>query len=88
MSPVVETKARLRQLLNLTRDEPALPMEQLAELRGFPSGSAARQFVMRHKAYIAYLKRGRRVLVTLRDFDRGCARIEADRGNGMRKRAS
>lgn len=82
MSPIAAT--RLRQILGVSRDEPALPMEQLAALRGFPSGSAARQFVMRHRAYIAFLKRGRRVLVTLRDFDRGCAQLEAARS---RKRA-
>jgi len=76
---VVDSGARLRKLLNLTRDEPAITMEKLAELRGFPSGSAARQFLMRHKAYIAFSKRGRRVLVTVRDFDLGCARLEAHR---------
>lgn len=75
----VDTAARLRQLLNVKRDEPAIPMEQLAALRGFPSGSAARQFVMRHRQYIAFGKRGRRVLVTLVDFDRGCAAIERAR---------
>jgi len=77
MSPVPST--RLRAVLGLRRDDPALTMERLAELRGFPSGSAARQFVMRHRAYIGFLKRGRRVLVTLADFDQGCARLEAER---------
>lgn len=71
--------ARLRQFLNVQRDEPALPMEKLAELRGFPSGSAARQFVMRHRAFISFRKRGRRVVVTLLDFDRGCEQLEAAR---------
>lgn len=81
MSPV--TTDRLRKILGLTRDEPALTMENLAKLRGFPSGSAARQFVMRHRNYIRFIKRGRRVLVTLLDFDRGCEQLEADH----RKRA-
>lgn len=77
MSPVTST--RLRQVLGLTRDEPALRMEQLAGARGFPSGTAARQFVMRHRAYIAFRKVGRRVLVTLTDFDNGCAALETAR---------
>ena len=78
-APVVDSGARLRKLLGLTRDEPTITMEQLAALRSFPSGSAARQFLMRHQTYIAFQKRGRRVVVTLRDFDQGCARLEADR---------
>lgn len=74
-----DTATRLRQILGVRRDEPALTMEKLAEVRGFPSGSAARQFVMRHQAYIAFRKVGRRVVVTLTDFDRGCAQMEAAR---------
>jgi hypothetical protein len=77
--PVLDTGARLRKLLGLTRDEPTITMEQLAELRSFPSGEAARKFLMRHQAYIATKKRGRRTVVTLRDFDHGCARMEAER---------
>lgn len=77
MSPVVAT--RLLKVLGVRRDEPELRMEQLAAMRGFPSGSAARQFLVRHRRYIAFRKIGRRVVVTLRDFDQGCARIEAAR---------
>ncbi len=83
--PVIDSGARLRKLLNLTRDEPTITMEKLAELRSFPSGAAARQFLMRHQTYFAFQKRGRRVVITVRDFDQGCARLEAARG--VRKRA-
>jgi hypothetical protein len=74
-----DSAARLRRLLNVRRDEPTVTMEQLAELRSFPSGSAARQFIQRHRNYIAFTKRGRRVVVTLADFDQGCARLEEAR---------
>lgn len=77
MSPVAAT--RLLKVLGVSRDEPALRMERLAELRDFPSGSAARQFIMRHRAYFAFRKVGRRVVITVRDFDRGCAKLEAAR---------
>lgn len=76
---MINTATRLRQILGVQHDEPALTMEKLAELRGFPSGSAARQFVMRHRNQMRFIKRGRRVLVTLLDFDKGCAAIEAAR---------
>jgi hypothetical protein len=86
--PIVDSGARLRKLLGLTRDEPTITMEQLAELRSFPSGEAARKFLMRHKAYIATQKRGRRVVVTLRDFDQGCARLETDRAGTHQRTAA
>ncbi len=77
MSPVAAT--RLRHILGVSRDEPAIRMERLAELKGFPSGSAARQFLMRHRAYFAFRKVGRRVVITVSDFDRGCEQLEAAR---------
>lgn len=61
---------KLRQLLNVGSRQ-LEPMERLAELRAFPSAEAARKFIHRHR--VPFLKRGRRVLVDLRDFDRACA---------------
>jgi hypothetical protein len=75
----VDTTTRLRQILGLTRDEPAFTTDKLAELRGFTSAEAARKFLSRHRDVIAFQHRGRRLIVTLRDFDRGCERIKAAR---------
>ena len=74
-----DTTTKLRQMLRLSKVEPALTMERIAELRSYPSGEAVRKFIARNRDHFAFMKRGRRVLVTLTDFDRGCERIEAER---------
>lgn len=75
----LDTPARLRQLLGLTRDEPAIRMDKLAEARGFPTAEAARKYVTRHREQIASRKVAGHLVVTLREFDLGCDRIEAAR---------
>lgn len=76
----VQTASHLRTLLGVGRRD-YLTMEQLAAEFGFPSGSAARQFVHRH--HVPFSKRGRRVLVDRPDMQSALDRMTA----GVRRTA-
>lgn len=71
------TAARLRQILGVKTERERLRTDQLAERFQFPSGEAARKWILRHAVPREY--RGRVMLVDPRDVQAAIDRQTAKR---------